>query len=376
MQTIRERLIRCSKIESVKAPDIIIAGAGIIGVSLALELRERGADVLVLDQSEPGQEASIAAAGMLAAADHETPAKLLEFAAQSARFYPAFVERLESLSGITVDFRRYGNLVLLPEPEPLPGHQPLSSADLTRMEPALSSGALFPFFIPGDTVDPILLMRAALIAAQRQGIDVRGHTAVREIRSAGAGVEVVTGTETLTARTAVNCRGSWAGVPIRPRKGQMLSLMPSNPRLLTHVVQAPGVYIVPRTSGRIVLGATVEDAGFNKTVFPQTVEALRQAAVGCIPELDSAPVHESWAGLRPGTPDDLPLMGATDIPRVYIAAGHFRNGIPLAPATAKAMSGVITGEPGEISIAAFSPGRFATGVASQQDSVTGCHENL
>jgi len=348
----------------VKSPDIIIAGAGIIGVSLALELRRRGADVLILDQSEPGREASIAAAGMLAVADHETPAKLREFAAESARLYPEFVARLESLSGMTVDFRRHGNLVLLPEPAPLPGHQPLSSEDLARMEPALSPGALFPFFIPGDTVDPILLMRAALIAAQQQGIEVRGHTAVREIRSSETGIEVVTSTETLTARAAVNCRGSWAGAPVRPRKGQMLSLVPSNPRLLTHVVQAPGVYVVPRTSGRIVLGATVEDAGFDKTVVPGAVEGLRQAAVRCIPELASEAVHESWAGLRPGTPDDLPLMGATEAPNVYIAAGHFRNGILLAPATAKTMAGVITGKPEAVSIAAFSPARFATSAKS------------
>jgi len=341
----------------VKVPDVIIAGAGIIGVSLALELRRRGADILVLDQGEPGREASIAAAGMLAAADHETPVKLMELAAESARLYPEFVARLEALSGMAVDFRRYGNLVLRPEPTPLPGHQPVSSADLERMEPALSPGMLFPFFIPGDTVDPILLMRAALMAARQQGIEVRGHTAVSEICPASAGVEVVTSAGHLTAGNAVNCRGSWAGAPIRPRKGQMLSLMPANPRLLTRVVQAPGVYVVPRSSGRIVLGATVEDAGFDKTVVPETVQGLRQAAILCIPELEFASVLETWAGLRPGTPDDLPLMGATD-PNVFIAAGHFRNGILLAPATAKVMADVILGGPPGMDIAAFSPRRF------------------
>ncbi|MBZ5521957.1 MAG: glycine oxidase ThiO [Acidobacteriia bacterium] len=346
------------RMNGVNAPDVIIAGAGIIGVSLALELRRRGADVLVLDQGEPGREASIAAAGMLAAADHETPAKLMQFAAESARLYPEFVARLESLSGMTVDFRRYGNLVLLPEPAPRPGHQPVSSTDLARMEPALSPGTLFPFFIPGDTVDPVLLMQAALIAAQRQGIEVRGQTAVREIRPVGAGVEVVAGAGTFTARIAVNCRGSWAGVPIKPRKGQLLSLMPKNPRLLTHVLQAPDVYVVPRSSGRIVLGATMEDSGFDKTVSPQTVEGLRQAAIRCVPELASAPVLERWAGLRPGTPDNLPLLGATGTPNVFIAAGHFRNGILLAPATAKAMADAITGKPASLDIAAFSPGRF------------------
>ncbi|HWZ43730.1 MAG TPA: FAD-dependent oxidoreductase, partial [Candidatus Saccharimonadales bacterium] len=346
-----------TRIKDVKAPDVIITGAGIIGVSLALELRHRGAEVLVLDQGEPGREASIAAAGMLAAADHETPVKLMEFAAESARLYPEFVACLEALSGMTVDFRRYGNLVLRPGPASLPGHQPVSAADLKRMEPALAPGTLFPFFIPGDTVDPILLMRAALMAARQQGVEVRGHTTVSEIRRAGAGVEVVTNTGCLTSGNAVNCRGSWAGAPIRPRKGQLLSLMPANPRLLTRVVQAPGVYVVPRSSGRIVLGATVEEAGFDKTVFPEAVQGLRHAAVRCIPELEFAPVLETWAGLRPGTPDDLPLMGATEA-NIFIAAGHFRNGILLAPATAKVMADVILGGSPGMDITAFSPSRF------------------
>jgi glycine oxidase len=314
--------------------------------------------VLVLDQGEPGREASIAAAGMLAAADHETPVKLVDFASESAKLYPEFVARLEASSGMAVDFRRYGNLVLQAEPASPPGHQPVSTGELARIEPGLSPGLLFPFFIPGDTVDPVLLMRAALIAARQQGIEVRGHTAVSEIRPAGAGAEVVTNAGPMYAGKAVNCRGSWAGAPIRPRKGQMLSLMPANPRLLKHVVQAPGVYVVPRSSGRIILGATVEDAGFDKTVFPQTVEGLRQAAIRCIPELASAQVFETWAGLRPGTPDDLPLLGPTEAPSVFIAAGHFRNGILLAPATAKVMADLIMGQPPGMGIEAFSPGRF------------------
>jgi len=344
----------------VNSPDIIIAGAGIIGVSLALELRERGAEVLVLDRGEPGREASSAAAGMLTAGDHETPAGLRDFAETSAKLYSGFVGRLESLSGIGVDFRRHGNIVLLPQSVPLPGHQPLSSVDLARMEPEFTTQGLFPFFIPGDTVDPVSLMRASLAVARRQEVEVRRHTEVLEIRQAGPRVEVVTDSGTLTARVAVNCRGAWAGQSVRPRKGQLLSLMPMNPGLLTCVLQAPEVYVVPRSSGRIVLGATVEDVGFDKRIVPEAVEGLRKAALRYIPGLSSAPVLETWAGLRPGTPDNLPLMGVAESPGTFIASGHFRNGILLAPATAKVMADLIEGKTPMIDIANFAPGRFVT----------------
>lgn len=342
----------------MSSPDVIIAGAGIIGVSLALELRERGAEVLVLDRGDPGREASSAAAGMLAAGDHETPAGLRDFAETSAKLYPAFVDRLESLSGINVDFRRHGNVVLLPESTPLPGHQPLSAADLAAMEPAIAGQGIFAFFIPGDTVDPLSLMRAALASAARQEVEVRRHTEVLEIRQAGNQVEVMTDSGTLTARVAVNCRGAWAGPSVRPRKGQLLSLMPTNQRLLTRVLQAPEVYVVPRSSGRIVLGATVEDVGFDKKIVPAAVEGLRKAAVRYIPELSSAPVLETWAGLRPGTPDNLPLLGVAESPGIFIASGHFRNGILLAPATAKVMADLIEGKTPAVDVANFAPGRF------------------
>lgn len=355
------------------SPDVIIAGAGIIGVSIALELQERGATVLVLDRGEPGKEASSAAAGMLAALDPQTPVPLRALALESATLFPDYARKIEVISGMKVDFRRQGTISLLKDELTPPGYQPLSGEDLDRLEPALHPLTRTPhvpgtpaletlgyraFFIEEASVDPPLLMRAALRAATANGIEVRADTEVKEIRSQAGRVAIVTGGDRLSSSFAVNCRGAWSGSPVRPRKGQMLSVrQPASP-LLEHVIVTPEVYLVPRSSGKIVIGATVEDVGFDKTVQAATIHTLHQTASRFVPDLEKAPVIESWAGLRPGSPDGLPLLGETDTPRVFAATGHFRNGILLAPFTARIMANLITGKPAGMDISAFSPGRF------------------
>jgi glycine oxidase len=343
----------------VKIWDVVVSGAGIIGVSLALELRERGAQVLVLDRAEPGKEASSAAAGMLAVHDPETHEQLRPFAGKSAAMYPEFVRKLEQSSGMDVDFR-YGAVVLLNGSEVLPEHKCLSKEDLKNLEPSLKANWHSAFFVAEETsVDPNLLMQAALKTAQNKGIEVRAHTAVEQMRSAGTQVEVIAGHDRFLAKSAVNCQGAWAGAPVRPRKGQMLYLQPQNPGLLQHVVRAPEVYLVPRSSGRILVGATVEDVGYDKSIDPQVVRQLHEAAAEIVPDLSSAEVVASWAGLRPGSPDDLPILGASESPGIFIASGHFRNGILLAPITAKIMADLITGKASALDISRFSPTRFA-----------------
>jgi glycine oxidase len=341
----------------VKSWDVIIAGAGIIGVSLALELRERGATVLVLDRADPGAEASSAAAGMLAPADPETPEGLRPLAIESARMFSAFVQKLESVGNIPVDFRRVGTIALLEENAALHEYRNLSIAELQHLEPSVHTAGLSAFFVQEDSVDPLLVTRAALAAARNLGVEIRGHTAVTEIRAQTNAVEVVTQANTFSATFVVDCRGAWSGAPVRPRKGQMLYVHPET-SVLQHVLRTPDVYIVPRSSGRILIGATVEDVGFDKLVDPSAIHQLLNAAAKYIPALASAPVTHSWAGLRPGTPDDLPILGPTDIPRVFVATGHFRNGILLAPITAQIMADLVHGRPSPLDIRAFSPDRF------------------
>jgi glycine oxidase len=356
----------------VNSWDVIIAGAGIIGVSLGLELRRRGATVLVLDRGEPGQEASSAAAGMLAPSDPETPMALRPLALESARMFPEYVGMLEGLAGMRVDFRRHGTIALLDPSSAAaapPEYTRLSADDLRRLEPQIQSHALennllqrnahSAFFIQEDTVDPRLLMRAAISAARNRGVEIRANAEVKDVRSSSNEVEVVTAAGVFAAGIAVNCRGAWSGAPVKPRKGQMLYLQPSQQGLLQHVVHAPDVYIVPRSTGKILIGATVEDVGFDKSVAPATVHDLRRTAAKYLPELEPAPIIESWAGLRPGTPDDLPILGPAEAPRVFVASGHFRNGILLAPITARIMADLVTGNAPSLDISTFAISRFA-----------------
>ena len=346
----------------MKSWDVIIAGAGIIGVSLALELRERGRTVLVLDRAAPGGEASSAAAGMLAPSDPETPPALRPMAFESASMFPEFVRKLESTGKMQVDFRRFGAIALLHH-EPGPAeYRSLSANELQRLEPSLHNTGQSAFFIQEDSVDPHLLMQAALAAAGNLGVEVRGDAvrgdaAVQGIRPRNNGLEVLTPADTFFAHCVVDCRGAWSGAPVRPRKGQMLYVQPRT-AVLQHVLRAPEVYLVPRSSGKVLVGATVEDVGYDKSVDPATIHTLLSAAAKYLPELASAPITHSWAGLRPGTPDGLPILGATETPRVLIASGHFRNGILLAPITAKIMANLVEGRPSPLDISAFAPGRF------------------
>lgn len=338
--------------------DVIIAGAGLVGVCSALELRKRGASVLVLERGEPGCEASSAAAGMLAPADPETPTALRSIAFESARIYPEFVENLQRVSGVHVDFRRHGTIILGEETPP-PEYRSLSPNRVRRLEPALQALDYPPFFVEEDTVDPVLLMRAAVRAASLSGAEIRSGITVQQLHWSGSRVEVVTDEESLVANAAINCMGSWSGPPVKPRKGQMMYLQPAKPELLQHVVRAPGAYIVPRSSGKILVGTTVEDVGFDKSVKDEDIRAMHQAAARYVPALAAARVTETWAGLRPGSPDDLPLIGATSEPRIFVASGLFRNGILLAPLTARVVAELVTGTPATVDIAAFSPARFA-----------------
>lgn len=348
--------------------DAIIAGAGIIGVATALELRERGAEVLLLDRGEPGREASSAAAGMLCGVDPETPPLLRDMARACARVYPGFVAKLENASGIRVDLRRQGTIALDPEagdaalPEEF---RALKLEEVHRSEPGLQTCGRAAFFIQEDCVDPDLLMQALVRTAELRGVEIRRGVAMQEMRavpgrSEGGQVEVATSAGPLVARAAVNCCGAWSGTPVAPRKGHMLYVQPQRAGLLQHVVRAPDSYIVPRSSGKILLGTTVEDAGFDKSVVPATIQKLHTAAARYFPELASAPVTATWSGLRPGSPDDLPLIGETETPGVFVASGHFRNGILLAPLTAEIVANLVMGKPPGMDISAFSPQRFAS----------------
>jgi glycine oxidase len=348
-------------------PDICIAGAGIIGLSLALELHHRGLRVTVLDQSAPLAEASTAAAGMLAAQDPDNPPQLRPLASLSLSLYPDFLDRLYNFSNIRVPFQTHTTLQALPRNHPSPNE--LTAEDLSHLLPALlPTGHRF-ILLDEHSLDPRQLAAALLASIHATTIDLRPHTTILSTRSINNSVEIITTAGTIHSSHFVDCSGAWASttstlphLQVLPRKGQMLSIAfpPSLP--LHFVVRTPDIYIVPRTTGpsagRAIIGATVEDVGFDKSIHPTDIQHLRSLAAALLPTVADAHQLEAWSGLRPATPDGLPLLGALpEHPNHFIATGHYRNGILLAPATALVMAQLLTGEPPSIDLTSFSPAR-------------------
>jgi glycine oxidase len=328
--------------------DVIVIGGGIIGLSISWALRRRGAEVLVVERGEPGREASYAAAGMLADAPIELPAELHELARASAQMYPEFVHEIEDESGAKVDLRDQGTIFLSGD----------ARLPLAWLEPALVDQPAE--FFKERSVDPRALTAAVHKAAKHRGVDVVSGSPVTSVFEGG----IETSRTKYLAPKIVNCAGAWAGqvgavpFPTRPVKGQMLALVGPH-ELMRHVVRWHGGYLVPRSDGRIVVGSTLEEAGFYKRVDASTIRGLHQAALRFVPRLAECRILEDWAGLRPATPDGLPVLGRTSVPGYFVATGHFRDGILLAPVTAAVMASVISGESPAYDLSAFASERFA-----------------
>lgn len=362
----------------MKSWDVIIVGGGIIGLSLAISLRKQGQRVLIVERGEPGREASYAAAGMLVGSGDETPAALVPLAEESARMYPEFVHELEDESGLKVDLRDQGTILTAPEGHFPASAEPVSEEELRSLEPALArpsaqggrgrpplhrDGGRSAAYLRERSVDPRALVSAAVKAARHREVDISSGTEVKALLAEG---EQVTGVQTdktsYAAGVVVNCAGAWAGsigpyrFPTHPVKGQMLAVVGTH--ALKHVVRSEAVYLVPRSDGRLVIGTTLENAGYNKQTDVNTIQRLFQAAVELLPGLANTREHDAWAGLRPGTPDELPILGETATRGYFVASGHYRDGILLAPVTAQVMCDVILGKPVSHDLRPFSPARF------------------
>src|SRR6266403_361284 len=268
--------------EGVKNWDAIIVGAGIIGLSLAIELRKQGLRVLVVEKGEPGREASWAAGGMLVGSGLETLPPLQPLAAASARMYPEFVHELEDESGLKIDLRSEGTLLQDPaadlrmrDAHPLP-------ASLQELEPNFAVTGNAPLFVNEQSVDPRDLVTAAVAAARHRGVDFSsGDHVLDVVMDGGKASGVRTNKTSFAGGAVVNCSGAWAGqvkphaFPTRPVKGQMLCVVMPEKNLLHCVIRTPDVYLIPRSDGRLLIGATVEEAGFDKRVVSETLQRLR-----------------------------------------------------------------------------------------------------
>jgi glycine oxidase len=351
----------------MKTCDVIVIGGGIIGLSLSIALRKKGASVLVVERGEPGHEASRAAGGMLVDCGLETPVALQALATASAAMYPEFAHELQVESGIDVDLRDYGTILFLSSRDTKADVGTRLSGDrLAQLEPSLIASDRPAVYLQERSVDPRALTAAAWKTAKNRGVDFSSGDEVVAVNLSDDRVTGVTTTKTgFLAPKVVNCAGAWGGsigpyaIPTRPVKGQMLCLAMHPRDLLKHVVRSPDVYLIPRSDGRLLIGATVEEAGFDKRTDAATIKRLHQAALALVPKLADSRILEDWAGLRPGTPDGLPILGATATPGYYVATGHFRDGILLAPITAKIMADVVDGKNSGYDLQAFSASRFS-----------------
>jgi len=377
-----------------KRPRIAIIGAGVVGLGIAWRLAGR-ADVLLFDRGKAGAGASHAAAGMLAACCEAEPGEedLVALGRESQARWPSFAEELREASGIDVELRDEGTLILALTADDqaelaqqLQFQQRLGlplewlSASATRAhEPHLAGKLAGAVFSPQDhQVDNRKLVAGLRIAAEAAGAEIHEQRPVKEIAVVAGraeGVVLEDGTH-VAADRVVLAAGAWsrgiAGLPqdrrppVRPVKGQILTLrMNAAAPILSHVLWAPGAYMVPRRDGRLILGATVEEKGFDETITAGGMLTLLEAAWRAIPAIEELPVEEILVGHRPGSRDDAPILGRGPLENLFYATGHYRNGILLAPVTAGAMARLILDDTLEPALKPFGLERFLPARAAE-----------
>jgi len=374
---------------------VAIIGAGVVGLGIAWRLAARGVSVEVFDRGAAGAGATHAAAGMLAACAEAEPGEeaLVALGRESQARWPAFAAELKAACGIDVELRREGTLdvaLTADDQAKLMHHltfqqqldlpvQWISAAEARRREPHLAGKLAGALWSPQDhQVDNRKLALALRAAAQAAGARINEHQGVTEIINNGQRVEGVALADgrRIAADAVVLAAGAWsrkiAGLPapllppVRPIKGQMLALRmePAAP-LVTHVLWGPGIYLVPRLDGRLIIGGTVEEKGFDTTLTAGGLLTLLEAAWRVVPAIEELPIDEMWVGHRPGSRDDAPILGPAPIQGLVYATGHHRNGILLAPVTADAIARLVLDGTIDPAIRPFGIERFTLAKAAE-----------
>jgi glycine oxidase len=349
------------------ALSVIVIGGGIIGCATAYELAKAGCRVTLLERATPGAEASSAAAGILAPVGQtRRSGPFQKLALDSWRRYPDVARELRDVTGVDVEHMTTGTLYPLSGREeqdeaheqlrwPLAkemGMRVVEGRELREMEPGLVSDITAALFVRGDHwVNNQRLVTAYASAATERGVVIRTGIEVTRLIAEGSRVSgVVAAGERIEAERVLLAAGAWSGplaasigleLPVVPVRGQMLAV--SNvPALLRHAFHGHQGYLTPRPSGELLVGATVEHVGFERAMTPEGLAHLVNGAIAVLPGLKGRPITRTWCGFRPGTPDDMPILGPwPGVEGLYVATGHYRNGILLAPATAAHMASAI-----------------------------------
>ena len=366
--------------------DVIVVGGGAIGLGVAWRAAVAGLQVAVVDP-KPGRGASYASAGMLAPVGEATYGEqaLLELNLASWRLYPKFIAELEEAAGGSTGYRRSGMLLVARDADENAALerdyrfrqglglsvQRLTSGECRQLEPGLAPSIRGGMIANGDAqIDPRRLLGALMRACARAGVEfVCRRASVHVARDKVAGVRLEDG-RGIAANTVVLAAGCWSArveglpddaiPPVRPVKGQTLRLIgPRVPEIVSRMVRGADVYIVPREDGRVLVGATMEERGFDITATAGGVYQLLRDARELIPDIAELELTAVGVGLRPGTPDNAPLIGESTLPGLLVATGHYRNGILLTPITGVAIASLLTGAAPPAEVAPFSPARFA-----------------
>lgn len=361
---------------------VLVIGAGVIGCAVAHELARRGADVTIVDRGAVGQGATQASAGMLVPY-HEVhePGAFLTLAARSLAMYDEFIERLASDAGEPVEYTRTGTLHVAAEDDELDALRRLHAAlraagveshllhaaELRELEPHLAAGSIGGLLVPAHG----FVAQEAMTDALARAAVLRGamllRRSVRRVRSSTTLV-ADTDQDPIEADRVVIAAGSWSGqvtvdgdrsLPVRPVRGQLLRLEWPHPPL-ARILWSPRCYLVPRRDGTLLVGATVEDVGFDARATVAGVRDLMDAACDLVPEAWRAGLQSVRVGLRPAAPDDLPVIGGSHgADGVIYATAHYRNGVLLTPITAALVADLVLENRADPILEAFSPGRFA-----------------
>jgi glycine oxidase len=369
----------------MKTYDAVIAGAGVIGASIALELAEAGLRVALFDAREPGREASWASGGMISPApENAGMIPFVPMSLASVSLYPDFIRRVEAASGMNVGYRQKGAIDVLLDgniQEELTTVVALQhgvglraealTADRVRvMEPALTEDTQAAIFRPDEaSLNTRAFTDAILKAAQHRGVEIHAHNGAKALwkegkRCRGLTLEKgqVTAKWTVIAAGCFSAKIEGAGpyAPVLPAKGQMIALRCASVQI-QRILWLEHKYLVPQLDGRIIAGSTIERTGFDRNVTAGGIESILREVMRMVPGLADAHIEETWAGLRPDSPDHLPIIGPTDLDGLLIATGHFRSGILLAPVTARLIQEWITRQDVSVDWSRLSPMRFLEG---------------